>query len=179
MSIMSKSEVVMKLLFMMFFGVTLVLSYSLTPYTIEGKILQVAVSKLEENKLHQKALASGVAKIYYTTGELHLEYIKNKKNKLTVKEYYKSGTIHLLCHYIDEMKHGVAEVYYENGKLAGKLNYTHNQMNGRYDEYRKDGKLHFQKSFTNDILEIPIIKYDIEGNKKYLLDDENSKEVCY
>lgn len=169
----------MKRLIFIFLATTLLAQNILKPYTIDGKILQITISKLEKNSLHKKALLINSKKDYYEKDKLYVEYIKLAKDSVRVKQYYKSGQIHLISHYLSGMKNGLAKVYYEDGTLAATVSYLRDKMDGPYNEYYTNGKLHYQKYFTNGILDGPIIVYDTLGNKSYQLDYENSREVCY
>lgn len=168
----------MKLLILIFLATILLAQNILKPYSTDGKILQITISELEKNKVHKKALVVN-SKKYYEKNKLYLEYINTAKDSVIVKQYYKSGQIHLIIHYTSGIKHGFAKVYYEDGTLAAAVSYSQDKMDGKYDEYYTNGKLHYQKYFSNGILDGPIIVYDDTGNKSYQLDDENSREVCY
>jgi antitoxin component YwqK of YwqJK toxin-antitoxin module len=83
-------------------------------------------------------------RIYYKSGELHLEFTSKNGKAAGTKSYYENGRIRFEIPFKDGEAEGVWKEYYENGEIEAEIAYKSGKKEGLTKYYFQTGVLEIQ-----------------------------------
>jgi len=114
--------------------------------------------------------------IYSKTVEKEKTEEKNKTKHGEIKGYHSNGKLHYISNWNNGIQHGPIESYDEQGNLIKKSNLVNGEYQGEQIEYYPSGAIKIKRIYKNDEI-VEEEEYDLLGNLKDKLDDENPAHI--
>ncbi len=88
---------------------------------------------------------------YFKNGKVGREFeMKNGDFVGPYKEYYSTGQLFEMQHYLNDERHGEHKIFYPNGQVKVESNYQYGEINGVYKSYHPNGKVKEEITYLND-----------------------------
>ena len=101
---------------------------------------------------------------------------KTKAKHGEIKGYHSNGKLHYISNWNNGIQHGPIESYDEQGNLIKKSNLVNGEYQGEQIEYYPSGAIKTKRIYKNDEIVVEQ-EYDLLGNLKDKLDDENPAHI--
>jgi len=101
---------------------------------------------------------------------------KTKAKHGEIKGYHSNGKLHYISNWKNGIQHGPIESYDVQGNLIKKSNLVNGEYQGEQIEYYPSGAIKTKRIYKNDEI-VEEQEYDLLGNLKDKLDDENPDHI--
>ena len=101
---------------------------------------------------------------------------KTKAKHGEIKGYHSNGKLHYISNWKNGIQHGPIESYDVQGNLIKKSNLVNGEYQGEQIEYYPSGAIKIKRIYKNDEI-VEEEEYDLLGNLKDKLDDENPEHI--